>query len=473
MVVEATKPRTATTATPFLSPEAEQATEEELAWMGNGDTSKGQINPEVQKAMMKCQGNKACALAILQKEELEIKTSCWMCLQMSHAWKAVPLMAETVKETKCLIPQQMTDVLKTVVDLEEGRTPTKQPADDCEHIQQYNNTEIVIPPLRVTYAQGDVCVCFNRPRLLKTGWSDCRVKINVHDRAMNNCTATINNTAINFTCPFHKPNKSSPAAVWVCGDRAYHRLPKKDWSGCCYPALMNVGTSVYLPSSIGKRERRDVTILPGVLPKYYAGYTLTDPWTTPGANIGWSIFLGVGTAITINKINGLAWTVLAIANSTENALTLISDEMRQLRDAVIQNRLILDMLTAERGGVCKMLGISCCFNIPDYSDNITNIIEHMREAVKEPERANNQWAGWIMSFWGDWMHWIIQTVLPIVVIGILIILCLPCIIRCISSSVQRSVRAGTSIQAVKLTVYQKADEEQCDDYESDDIYTEM
>ena len=58
----------------------------------------------------------------------------------------------------------MTDVMKTAVELERGKTPTKQPADNCDHIEQYNNTEIAIPPLRVTVAQGDVCVCFNRPR---------------------------------------------------------------------------------------------------------------------------------------------------------------------------------------------------------------------------------------------------------------------------------------------------------------------
>ncbi|XP_051999832.1 uncharacterized protein LOC127655853 isoform X2 [Xyrauchen texanus] len=84
MIVKAARPWIATTRTPFLSPmtpEVEQATEEELAWMGNGDTSKGQINPEVQKAMMKCQVNKACALAMLQKEELEIKT-----IEVSHAF---------------------------------------------------------------------------------------------------------------------------------------------------------------------------------------------------------------------------------------------------------------------------------------------------------------------------------------------------------------------------------------------------
>ncbi len=95
-----------------------------------------------------------------------------------------------------------------------------------------------------------------------------------------------------------------------------------------------------------------------------------------------SILPGVGTAVSINKINGLAWTVLAIANSTENALTMVNDEMRQIRDAVIQNRLVIDVLTSEKGGVCKMLGLSCCFHIPDYSDNVTNIITHMRMAVK-------------------------------------------------------------------------------------------
>uniref|UniRef100_A0A672LEV9 Uncharacterized protein n=1 Tax=Sinocyclocheilus grahami TaxID=75366 RepID=A0A672LEV9_SINGR len=140
---------------------------------------------------------------------------------------------------------------------------------------------------------------------------------------------------------------------------------------------------VYLPSSEPKgesRNKRNVNILPGTLPEKYNVYVLYNPWTTPGANIGWSVFLGVGTAVSINKINGLAWTVLAIANSTENALTMVNDEMKQIRDAVIQNRLVLDMLTSERGGVCKMLGTSCCFHIPDYSENVTNIIAHMRMA---------------------------------------------------------------------------------------------
>ncbi|KAK7146431.1 hypothetical protein R3I93_014008 [Phoxinus phoxinus] len=162
---------------PFVTPEVEREARDELAWMENGDMGKGQGNPEVQKAMMKCQGNKACALAMLQKEELEITTSCWLCLQMSHAWKAVPLTVATANVTKCLIPQQMTDVLLAAAELEKGETPTKQPEDSCDNIRRYNNTDIAIPPLRVTHEKGDVCVCSDAQRLFTTGWSDCRVRV--------------------------------------------------------------------------------------------------------------------------------------------------------------------------------------------------------------------------------------------------------------------------------------------------------
>ncbi|MGL5566540.1 MAG: hypothetical protein ACRDC4_12530, partial [Plesiomonas sp.] len=269
-------------------------------------------------------------------------------------------------------------------------------------------------------------------------------------------TAVINGTSVNFTCPFDSLRDTSPAAVWVCGDRAYHFMPTRNWEGCCYPALMNVGTSVYLPGN-EHRPKRDVTSAIGPLPDRYKGYVLSDPWTTPGANVGWSIFLGVGTAVTINKINGLAWTVLAMANNTEHALTMINAEMTQIRGAVIQNRLVLDMLTAEKGGVCKMLGLSCCFHIPDYSDNITNVINHMRMAVKAPERAEKTWFEWLTDL-KSWTSWVGFTVLPILAIILLILICLPCIFPCITGIVQRSITSVMSPQMINMAVHDEYDE---------------
>uniref|UniRef100_A0A3B3HN74 ERVV2 protein n=1 Tax=Oryzias latipes TaxID=8090 RepID=A0A3B3HN74_ORYLA len=40
-------------------------------------------------------------------------------------------------------------------------------------------------------------------------------------------------------------------------------------------------------------------------------------------------------------------------------------EMSAIRTMVLQNRLVLDLLTASSGGVCKMVGDTCCTFIPD------------------------------------------------------------------------------------------------------------
>ncbi len=60
------------------------------------------------------------------------------------------------------------------------------------------------------------------------------------------------------------------------------------------------------------------------------------------------------------------------------ALDLITEELKKMRESVFQYRLVLELLTSQQGGVCKMLGISCCFHIPDNSDNVTDIVEHMK-----------------------------------------------------------------------------------------------
>uniref|UniRef100_A0A3P9JE44 Uncharacterized protein n=1 Tax=Oryzias latipes TaxID=8090 RepID=A0A3P9JE44_ORYLA len=39
--------------------------------------------------------------------------------------------------------------------------------------------------------------------------------------------------------------------------------------------------------------------------------------------------------------------------------------MSAIRTMVLQNRLVLDLLTASSGGVCKMVGDTCCTFIPD------------------------------------------------------------------------------------------------------------
>ncbi|KAI2665735.1 Sushi domain-containing protein 1 [Labeo rohita] len=132
-------------------------------------------------------------MALLQKEELKINRSCWLCLQMSHSWRVAPLTVAAVKETRCLIPEQMTRVLMAGAEIEKGRIPQRQPESGCKETRWDGRSEATLPPLRVVHGRGDVCVCQVRPRLkLKAGWSDCRIRINIGNGTADNCTTTIN-----------------------------------------------------------------------------------------------------------------------------------------------------------------------------------------------------------------------------------------------------------------------------------------
>ncbi|KAJ8384822.1 hypothetical protein AAFF_G00198090 [Aldrovandia affinis] len=136
------------------------------------------------------------------------------------------------------------------------------------------------------------------------------------------------------------------------------------------------------------------------IPHKYRGYVLGDPWMTPGAMVGWSIFLGEGTTAALNKLHGLAWSVLKLANETEDAITSIDQEMRALRKVAIQNRMGLDILLAEKGGLCKVLGVSCCFRIPDAHENLSCIVQHLQNAIRVSPPADDSLAAWFEG-WGN------------------------------------------------------------------------
>lgn len=228
-------------------------------------------------------------------------------------------------------------------------------------------------------------------------------------------------------------------------ERAYYHLDEGDWRGCCYPALLSTGTTVLTKKDIEENDvkvkqnriRRDTHDMPN----HYKGYKTVSPWTKPWENVGWSfagIFTGLGTTTALNKMNGLAWKVLSLENDTAVALDLITEELKKMREAVIQNRLFLDLLSSSQGGVCKMFGVSCCFHIPDNSDNVTDIVEHMKQSIPEPERVDS-WFIWLDNLWGRWGAWILHTVIPVGVLILVLLLIMPCVMQCISGLVSRSL----------------------------------
>lgn len=354
---------------------------------------------EVRTAKAKCEGNYACALALLQRGTLkeEIEGECWICMQLHSAWKTHPVTSNMVcpERDRCDIPPQMSKILQMTNNLRANKALLFSLQDyNCS----YDRLPFKGPVFHVQSHFADLCICSNKGKHY-VGMSTCKNVITLIQNTVDenyNCTIKYENQTVeNFHCPFSYLD-SAPGISWTCGGMAYYHLDEGDWRGCCYPALLSTGTTVLTRKDIDTcgrqvkptRQKRDIQSIPD----RYNGYKIASPWTTPWENVGWSIasfFPGVGTAVALNKINGLAWQVLSLENNTAHALGLITEELKKMREAVVQNRLVLDLLTSQQGGVCKMLGVSCCFYIPDNSDNITNIVDHMKESTPDPKRADS------------------------------------------------------------------------------------
>ncbi|RMB90788.1 hypothetical protein DUI87_32855 [Hirundo rustica rustica] len=87
----------------------------------------------------------------------------------------------------------------------------------------------------------------------------------------------------------------------------------------------------------------------------------------------------------LNHIIRLQATVEIITNKTGQAMELISRQQTQTRAAVYQNRLALDYLLAEEGGVCGKFNTSdCCLKTDDNGDAILDVVNDIRKIAHVP-----------------------------------------------------------------------------------------
>uniref|UniRef100_A0A8D0F5H6 Envelope glycoprotein n=1 Tax=Strix occidentalis caurina TaxID=311401 RepID=A0A8D0F5H6_STROC len=144
----------------------------------------------------------------------------------------------------------------------------------------------------------------------------------------------------------------------------------------------------------------------------------------------------------LNRIIQLQAVVETVVNKTGDALSLLAKQNTRMRTAIYQNRLALDYLLAQEGGVCGKFNLTnCCIQIDDEGKAIDELVREMKKVAHVPVQTWNgldigNWGSWTSFFNGDWL-----TKVAIVLLGIfgglLIIPCiLPCFIRLIRSVVQ-------------------------------------
>ena len=58
-------------------------------------------------------------------------------------------------------------------------------------------------------------------------------------------------------------------------------------------------------------------------------------------------------------------------NETHDSLSLLNEEVYQLRKVILQNCMALDMLTTSQDGVCALVVAECCVYAPDVHHNVS------------------------------------------------------------------------------------------------------
>uniref|UniRef100_A0A8C5PUX4 Uncharacterized protein n=1 Tax=Leptobrachium leishanense TaxID=445787 RepID=A0A8C5PUX4_9ANUR len=102
--------------------------------------------------------------------------------------------------------------------------------------------------------------------------------------------------------------------------------------------------------------------------------------TSEAERFGGILLPAYGVARLYSKMNLFEDLVDDMFNHTTHALAVLSAEQRQIRDAVIQNRMALDYLLIKEGGVCGLLNLThCCFHIDDISGEVSQDIHDIEE----------------------------------------------------------------------------------------------
>ncbi|RMC19713.1 hypothetical protein DUI87_03277 [Hirundo rustica rustica] len=84
----------------------------------------------------------------------------------------------------------------------------------------------------------------------------------------------------------------------------------------------------------------------------------------------------------VNRLIRLQAVVEIVSNHTSDTLELLAQQHSQMRAFVYQNRITLDYLLAEEGGVCGKFNESeCCIEINDYGETI----KRLAAEIKKPD----------------------------------------------------------------------------------------
>uniref|UniRef100_A0AAZ3QKM7 Envelope polyprotein n=1 Tax=Oncorhynchus tshawytscha TaxID=74940 RepID=A0AAZ3QKM7_ONCTS len=254
---------------------------------------------------------------------------------------------------------------------------------------------------------------------------------------------------------YFKPVSRADVWWWCGGTELFDGLPRYT-TGVCTLVNLLLPISVY-PIGVQDLLTRIQTLGPEIWPtrtKHMVGPSAGDPTYIDAIGVPRGVpdeyklidqvTAGFESSIcwwcTVNKnvdrINYIHFNVQKLGNWTQQGFEAVHGQLAATSLMAFQNRIAVDMLLAERGGVCAMFGEQCCTFIPNNTatdGSLTIALEGLRTLngkMKHHSRVDtSMWDSWMDAF-GNYKTLISSVLVSVAVFVAILTLCGCCCIPC-------------------------------------------
>ena len=133
-------------------------------------------------------------------------------------------------------------------------------------------------------------------------------------------------------------------------------------------------------------------------------------------------------------------------NASDAAIGALATEMDEIKTITLQNRMVLDVMLASKGGACKVIGTECCSYVSDPTKAITRLHEDTQAGVQELHKNHGgEFGGMFEGWFAGIGNTLTRTLTLIVITVIILFLVFVCISACIKAVMSKIVGSASEV----------------------------
>ncbi|XP_055250788.1 endogenous retrovirus group PABLB member 1 Env polyprotein-like [Moschus berezovskii] len=172
---------------------------------------------------------------------------------------------------------------------------------------------------------------------------------------------------------------------WICGSNVWPWLPL-GWVGRCSLGF------VFAPGRITRSTIKNPANLPLLKARWSRSVFHWYDYLT-------AVFVpSLGNADIMAHVDALTNFTQQALLDAKRAIEALNEEQKQMRKAVLQNQMALDILTAAQRGTCAVIKVECCVYIPDLSSNVSDAVNDIKEQIEAMQDSS-------VPFWEQVKSW--------------------------------------------------------------------